>query len=88
MISDVSRPTRRSTGQQFRCAPLLPVSFSVSRYKQVYTQAYNRGHGRVGHVLQGRFKSMVVDKDPYLLELACYIVLNPVRAGMTTAVRA
>ena len=29
MISDVSRPTRRSTGQQFRCAPLLPVSFGI-----------------------------------------------------------
>jgi len=37
---------------------------------------------RVGHVFQGRFKSIIVEKDSYLLELARYIVLNPVRARM------
>ena len=64
------------------------LSRGMRRLNQVYTQAYNRRHGRIGHVLQGRFKSIVVDKDPYLLELSRYIVLNPVRAGMTTSVRA
>ncbi len=68
--------------------PELNLSRGMRRLNQVYTQAYNRRHGRVGHVLQGRFKSIVVDKDPYLLELSRYIVLNPVRAGMTTSVRA
>ena len=48
----------------------------------VYTQNYNRRHGRVGHVFQGRYKAILVEKDNYLLELARYVVLNPVRAGM------
>jgi putative transposase len=48
----------------------------------VYTQMVNRTHGRVGHVFQGRYKAILVEKDSYLLELARYVVLNPVRAGM------
>ncbi|MGC8492558.1 MAG: REP-associated tyrosine transposase [Syntrophobacteraceae bacterium] len=48
----------------------------------VYTQRFNRTHSRVGHLFQGRFKSVVVDRDAYLLELCRYVVLNPVRAGM------
>jgi len=48
----------------------------------VYTQAFNRRYARIGHVLQGRFKGLLVDKDAYLLELCRYVVLNPVRAGM------
>ena len=47
-----------------------------------YTQSFNRRHRRVGHVFQGRFKGILVQKDAYLLELARYIVLNPVRARM------
>ncbi len=58
----------------------------MRRLNGVYTQAFNRRHGRVGHVLQGRYKSILVDKDAYLLELARYIVLNPVRAGMAQRV--
>src|SRR2546422_7868835 len=38
--------------------------------------------GMVGHVFQGRYKAIVVEKDSYLLVLCRYIVLNPVRAGM------
>ena len=37
---------------------------------------------RTGHLFQGRFKGIIVDKDCYLLELTRYVVLNPVRAGM------
>lgn len=48
----------------------------------VYTQAFNRHHNRVGHVFQGRYKAILVQKENYLLELARYIVLNPVRAEM------
>lgn len=47
-----------------------------------YTQYFNRQHQRVGHVFQGRFKAILVQKNSYLLELARYIVLNPVRAKM------
>lgn len=47
-----------------------------------YSQAFNRRHGLVGHVFQGRFKAIVVDRDTYLMALCRYVELNPVRAGM------
>ena len=47
-----------------------------------YSQAFNRLHGTVGHLFQGRFKSFVIEKEPYLLEVARYTVLNAVRAGL------
>jgi hypothetical protein len=53
----------------------------------VYTQRFNRAHGRVGHVFQGRYKAVIVQKDAYLTELARYIVLNPVRARMVRSAR-
>jgi REP element-mobilizing transposase RayT len=52
-----------------------------------YTQYYNRQHKRVGHVFQGRFKAILVQKDSYLLELARYISLNPVRAHMVRSAK-
>jgi REP element-mobilizing transposase RayT len=48
----------------------------------VYTQRFNQRHNRVGHVFQGRYKAILVQRETYLLELSRYIVLNPVRAGM------
>src|SRR5436309_1550477 len=45
----------------------------------VYTQAFNRRHRRVGHLYQGRYKAILVDKDSYLAELSRYVHLNPVR---------
>jgi REP element-mobilizing transposase RayT len=50
-----------------------------------YTQAFNRRHRRVGHLFQGRFKAILVERDSYLLELCRYVVLNPVRAKMVRA---
>lgn len=50
----------------------------------VYTQAFNRRHGKVGHLFQGRFKAILVDQDAYLLEVCRYVELNPVRAGMVS----
>jgi REP element-mobilizing transposase RayT len=52
----------------------------MRRLNGVYTQSFNRRHGRAGHVFQGRYQSIVVDKDSYGLELSRYAVLNPVRA--------
>lgn len=52
-----------------------------------YTQYFNRQHHRGGHVFQGRFKSILVQKKAYLLELARYIVLNPVRAQMVRSAK-
>jgi putative transposase len=48
----------------------------------VYTQAFNRRHGKVGHLFQGRFKAILVDREAYMLEVCRYVELNPVRAAM------
>ena len=61
--------------------PKPNLSRGMREVNGVYTQAYNRRHGLVGHVLQGRYKALLVDKQRYLLELSRYVVLNPVRAG-------
>lgn len=45
-----------------------------------YTTYYNIKHRRSGHLFQGRFKSIVIDKDSYFQELSRYIHLNPVKA--------
>ena len=47
-----------------------------------YTQRFNRRHQVVGHLFQGRYKAILVQKDSYLLELSRYVVLNPLRARM------
>ena len=60
--------------------PEANLSKALRQLNGVYTQAFNRRHGRVGHVLQGRFKAILVDRTRYLLELCRYVVLNPVRA--------
>ncbi|BAU48576.1 toxin RelE [Sulfurifustis variabilis] len=58
------------------------LSKGMRQLNGMYTQASNRRHQRTGHLFQGRFKGILVDKDSYLLELTRYVVLNPVRAGM------
>lgn len=60
------------------------LSRGMRQVNGVYTQRFNRRHARVGHLLQGRFKAILVERDRYLLELCRYIVLNPVRAKMVT----
>lgn len=67
--------------------PQANLSKGMRQLNGVYTQAFNRLHGRVGHVLQGRFKSILVERESHLLELARYVVLNPVRANMVRSVR-
>ncbi|MBR9883446.1 MAG: transposase [Oceanospirillales bacterium] len=58
------------------------LSQGMRQLNGVYTQTVNRRHKRVGHLFQGRYKSILVEKEAHLLELARYIVLNPVRASM------
>ena len=58
------------------------LSQGMRQLNGVYTQRFNQQHQRVGHVFQGRYKSILVQKESYFLELSRYIVLNPVRAGM------
>jgi REP element-mobilizing transposase RayT len=60
------------------------LSKGMRQLNGVFTQNSNRRHGRTGHLFQGRFKAILVDGDSYLLELARYVVLNPVRARMVS----
>ena len=62
--------------------PDANLSQGMRQLNGVYTQSFNRSNDRVGHVFQGRFKAILVEKQSYLLELARYIVLNPVRVEM------
>ncbi len=54
----------------------------MRQLNELYTQSQNRRHRRVGHLFQGRFKAILVEKESHLLELSRYVVLNPVRAKM------
>lgn len=56
------------------------LSCGMRQLNGVYTQVYNRRHRKAGHIFQGRFKAILVEKESYLLELCRYVVLNPVRA--------
>jgi REP element-mobilizing transposase RayT len=47
-----------------------------------YAVNFNRRHRRAGHLFQNRFKSILVEEEPYFLELIRYIHLNPIRAGL------
>jgi hypothetical protein len=59
----------------------------MRRLNAAYAQGFNRRHGRVGHVLQGRYQAILVDRDSHLLELCRYVVLNPLRAGLVGRAR-
>jgi putative transposase len=58
------------------------LSKGMRQLNGIYTQTFNYIHRKVGHIFQGRFKSILVEQETYLLTLCGYIVLNPVRAGM------
>src|SRR5882724_8554912 len=59
--------------------PKANLSEFMRQFNISYTGYYNRRHHRIGHLYQGRFKAIVVDKDSYLLELSRYVHLNPIR---------
>jgi REP element-mobilizing transposase RayT/predicted DNA-binding protein (UPF0251 family) len=56
------------------------LSKGARQLNGVYTQIYNRRHHRVGHIFQGRYKAILIEKESHLLEVCRYVVLNPVRA--------
>lgn len=62
--------------------PKANLSPGMRQLNGVYTQQFNRRHAQVGHLFQGRFKAILVERETYLLQLARYVVLNPLRAGM------
>jgi len=63
----------------------MPLSLFMRRWVGPYASAFNRRHGRAGHLFQNRFKRIVVEEEAYLLALVRYIHLNPVRARLCTA---
>lgn len=60
--------------------PDLPKA--MHRLLTGYAKRYNTRYERTGHVFQGRYHATFVDRDPYLLEVVRYVLLNPVRAGL------
>jgi REP-associated tyrosine transposase len=61
--------------------PEPTLSDGMKAIEEDYATAFNKKRARVGHLFQGRFKSHLVDSETYLLNVARYIVLNPVRAN-------
>ncbi|HTX54573.1 MAG TPA: transposase, partial [Candidatus Baltobacteraceae bacterium] len=59
-----------------------PLPRSMRSLLTGYAGAFNRRHKRVGHLFQNRYKSIVVEEEPYLLELVRYLHLNPLRANV------
>ena len=59
-----------------------PLASNMRKLLTGYVVNFNRRHDRCGHLFQNRYKSIVCEDDPYLLELTRYIHLNPLRAGV------
>ncbi|MEW6682045.1 MAG: transposase [Nitrospirota bacterium] len=64
------------------------LSFLMRRLLTGYAVAFNRRHGRVGHLFQNRYQSIVCEEEPYLLALVRYVHLNPLRAGIVNGLKA
>jgi putative transposase len=64
-----------------------PLSKVMRRLMTGYAVNFNKRHKRSGHLFQNRYKSVVCEEDPYLLELIRYIHLNPLRAGLVKDLR-
>lgn len=64
------------------------LSRGMRQLNGVYTQRFNRRHNQAGHLFQGRYKAILVQKENYLLELSRYVVLNPIRARMVKRLEA
>jgi putative transposase len=58
------------------------LSAAMQYINGVFAQRSNRRHGQTGHVFEGRFRSLVIQRDSYLMRAARYVVRNPVRAGL------
>jgi REP element-mobilizing transposase RayT len=59
------------------------LSEFMHRFNVSYTMAFNHRNRRCGHLYQGRYHAVIIDKDSYLLELSRYLHLNPVRTKET-----
>ena len=63
------------------------LSKGMRQLNGVYTQTFNKRHKRVGHIFQGRYKAILIQKESHLLEVCRYVVLNPVRAKTVTGAK-
>lgn len=68
--------------------PNADLSVGMHRLNSAYAHWFNERHGFAGHVFQKRFHAVLVESDSHLLELSCYLALNPVRAGLCSDPRA
>jgi REP element-mobilizing transposase RayT len=64
-----------------------PLASNMRRLLTGYVVNFNRKHKRCGHLFHNRYKSIVCEDDPYLLELTRYIHLNPLRAGVVGSLK-
>ena len=62
--------------------PDANLSKGMQWFGTTYTRKFNLRNNQSGHLFQGRFKSIIVENDAYLLRLSCYIHRNPLRAGI------
>jgi REP element-mobilizing transposase RayT len=58
------------------------LSLGMRQLNGVFTQARNKRYNKTGHLFQGRYKAILIQRDTHLLEVCRYVVLNPVRARM------
>ena len=66
---------------------LTPLSKVMRRLMTGHAVTFNKRHKRSGHLFQNRYKSVICEEDPYLLELIRYIHLNPLRAKLVEDLR-
>lgn len=63
--------------------PKPNLSVGMRQLNGIYTQKYNRKHNLAGHVFQGRFKAVIIEKEKYLLDICRLVVLQPATSGTT-----
>jgi hypothetical protein len=66
---------------------IVPIATVMRRLLTGYAVTFNRRHRRTGHLFQNRYKSILCQEDPYLLELVRYIHLNPLRTGLVSSMK-
>lgn len=64
--------------------PEANLSIGMQWLQSTFANRFNRTHRAHGHLFQGRFKSLIVERDAYLGPLIHYIALNPIRAGLAS----
>ncbi len=65
----------------------VPITTVMRKLLTGYAVTFNRRHGRTGHLFQNRYKSILCQENPYLLELVRYIHLNPLRASLVSSIK-